>query len=203
MRPSHLLPLLFVGVFAVVVGACQCGNNGTGNDAGCPTCAIDSGTIDSGPSGNDAGQDAGPADSGTPDAGRDAGLCAPANFVCGTFDTCCVGTCDPNTGLCPQADGGGGTGDGGCYIDGHLCSTSGQCCTGNCNMSFGRCGPDIDAGTCHVAGDTCGLGGFQCCSNTCDGGVCVDNPTGCFDAGHLCVYGPQCCGGNCASFVCQ
>ncbi len=145
--------------------------------------------------------------------------CSPNGFPCGAGSECCSTFCGPDNtctepGCTPAGKPCGAPGSAACCQD-LECSLSpdGQtycsppsclgfgvpclssdgpvpCCDGLvCNPSFGVCG-----NPCKGKDESCGVAG-ECCSKTCEKGVC-----GCHDG--ACTIDAECCSGKCIGFAC-
>jgi hypothetical protein len=64
-------------------------------------------------------------------------------------------------------------------------------------------GAITDASTCHPSGGSCDAGS-QCCSGSCNGGMCGNLPDGlCHQNLQSCDAGAQCCSGSCIQGSCS
>ncbi|MBX3069219.1 MAG: hypothetical protein KF883_01825 [Thermomicrobiales bacterium] len=124
--------------------------------------------------------------------------CAPAGIACGTSDDCCTGlvcdngfcavdepsclaigdTCAESSECCSQVcDPDGGSC---CVLEDQFCSVNVECC-GDLVCSFQTCVPP-----CLAIDNTC-ASADECCSETCEFGVC------CLASGEACIDS-GCCG---------
>ncbi|MBI3786317.1 MAG: PD40 domain-containing protein [Deltaproteobacteria bacterium] len=100
---------------------------------------------------------------------------------CSVADAChAAGTCNPNTGLCPNPRP-----DGTSCSDGNLCTTDDQCRGSVCSGTIKNCSV---ADACHDAG-TCNPNSGLCPNPRPDGTACDDH--------NLCTTGDQCSGSVC------
>jgi hypothetical protein len=151
-----------------------------------PTCGTESLPP---PPGSDAGSnpEPTPTPSGSPTptptpTGGPAAVCFPADAGCGGNGDCCSNRCP--SGFCGAL----------ALADGQACTKATDCATLSCN---GTCGA---GGLCKQDGQDCPSGAnLECCSNSCVGGRCVADKTGCHPAGERCSGGgfavDGCCGG--------
>ena len=138
-----------------------------------------------------------------------AGCCIPEGNECQFKDQCCGGApCLPGgDGVlrCTTAQ---------CTPLGSACTAgTDTCCAGECLPNGGELGGTVckfpnpggdggtgttpDAGSCSANGATCATAA-DCCSGTCDNGVC-QTPTACQPQGTVCTASADCCSGlSCA-----
>jgi hypothetical protein len=131
--------------------------------------------------------------------------CIDADGFCTQDRNCCSGLCQNNACF-------GGSDTGSCLSLGSSCIQDDSCCSNNClNDGLGHTAcseqPQPDSGpACGLPGTACSMPGqsdpTECCYGLCDPtGSCAGGTSGggtnCGKTGAYCMFGSDCCSGQC------